>query len=82
MFFYEARAKVLAKKPVEAAALLTKACQKQKVEGQDRSYVSRLVLDLDAAGLGMEGYRAIREKTDANAVTMTSAVTNRAAHSP
>ena len=52
----------LLKQPAEAANLLTQAYQLQKQDFQRRNYVVNLVLDLEEAGLGLEGYRAAPDK--------------------
>ena len=62
LLYYEARARAMLKQPAEAANLLKQAYQLQKQDFQRRNYVVNLVLDLEAVGLGLEGYRAAPDK--------------------
>jgi hypothetical protein len=62
LLFHSARAKVLLRKPAEAASLLRKACRRQADERQRRWYVAQFARDMAAAGRALEGYRAAPDK--------------------
>jgi hypothetical protein len=58
LYFFEARAKILAKQPAEAMPLLETAYQMQTAPFQRRRYVETVVRELYAAGEGLRAYRA------------------------
>jgi predicted Zn-dependent protease len=65
LLFAEARAKVLQGRIAEAGPLLQAACQKQPLEAQRRYYVTQVVAEAEAAGRGLEAYRAAPDKVAA-----------------
>jgi uncharacterized protein HemY len=62
LLFFEARARLLAGKPAEAIRLFQEAYAKQTVPHQRTPYLHALVIDLAAAGHGLEGYRAAPDR--------------------
>src|SRR5262249_5772212 len=63
--YYEARAKVLMKKWAEAVPLFRQAYTKQANKYLRLQYQSPFVLDMAAAGQGLEGYWAASDKSSA-----------------
>jgi predicted Zn-dependent protease len=65
LLYYQALAKLFAKQPGEAAALLQQAYQKQVAEARRSQYVSRFLHEMQGQGLVIEGYRAAPDKSAA-----------------
>ena len=65
LLLYEARAKILLKKPAEAIPLFQQAYQKQTNHYQRRNFLAEFLMDMQAADQTLEGYRAAPDKTAA-----------------
>lgn len=65
LLFYQALAKVFAREPATAAALLRKAFDRQPDGQRRQGYVRRFALEMEARGLPLEGYRAAPDKAAA-----------------
>ncbi len=63
--YFEARVAVRAKQPVEAMALLQKACRNPVEEWERNMYVSGILTEMIEEGLSLEGYRAWPDKAAA-----------------
>lgn len=74
LFYYEARARILAKRPAEAIALYQKAYRQQKVDYLRHQYTSRFLLNMSEAGHILEGYRAVADKSAAFEVLASNLV--------
>ncbi|MGE3806309.1 MAG: hypothetical protein AB7K24_16695 [Gemmataceae bacterium] len=62
LFFFQARARLLAKKPKEALPLFQKAGELASETWQRSHYSEQIVTDLHEAGLTLEGYRLVPDK--------------------
>jgi len=65
LLYYEARALALQKKPAEAVACFRKACAQVPAVPQQDSHVYTWLMDMQEAGLLLEGYRAAPDKSSA-----------------
>jgi hypothetical protein len=65
LLFYQALAKVFAREPASAAALLRKAFDKQPEEWRRLGYVRRFAQEMEARGQMLEGYRAAPDRAAA-----------------
>jgi tetratricopeptide (TPR) repeat protein len=62
LYFYEALARLFAKRPDEAVPLFKKGCEQQPNVQLRRGHVSRFLYNMEEAGLALDGYRAAPEK--------------------
>jgi hypothetical protein len=65
LFYYQALAKLLEKRPAEAAPFLRKAFEKETAEHRRRAYLTDFLHEMEGQGLALDGYRAAPDRTAA-----------------
>jgi predicted Zn-dependent protease len=74
LLLYEARAKILLRKPAEAIPLFQQAYQKQTNHYLRRNFLTDFLLDMQEAGQTVDGYRAAPDKPAAFDILANSLV--------